>query len=313
MGSDPIFRVAMGDSPTRGKSVPTPVLPTGGRSALATVFMLVAVALLLSACSMTRIAYSNATPVLTWALDDYFDLSDAQRDWVHERTEKLVQWHRVSELPDYQRLLQSALVLSEKPFAAADAERTYQSGRALYFRLAEKMLPDMADFLLKLDASQAVALEKNLATANAKLARDNFKGTAEERAQRRTKKYIDYFQDYLGKLSPEQAALVGMRVRAIPDFGEDWMADRKLRQQEVIRLIRNRGTREQTMAGLRRIIFEMDSLRRPEYVALVKQRDARIFEMTAAMSDTLSTEQRAKLQKKIRGYIADVAYLMAPG
>jgi hypothetical protein len=35
--------------------------------------------------------------------------------------------------------------------------------------------------------------------------------------------------------------------------------------------------------------------------------------MTAAMSDTLSAEQRATLQKKIRGYIADVAYLMAPG
>ncbi len=275
--------------------------------------MLVVAAVLLGACSMTRIAYSNATPVLTWALDDYFDLNDAQKDWVHERTEKLVKWHRVSELPDYQRLLQSALVMSEKPFTAADAARTYQSGRALYYRLAEKMLPDMADFLLKLDASQVVALERNLATANAKLQRDNFKGTAEERAQRRTKKYLDYFQDYVGKLSPEQAAMVATRVRAIPDFGEDWMADRKLRQQEMIGLIRAKGTREQTMAGLRRIIFDMDSLRRPEYVALVKQRDARIFEMTAAMSDTLSAEQRAKLQKKIRGYIADVAYLMAPG
>jgi hypothetical protein len=35
--------------------------------------------------------------------------------------------------------------------------------------------------------------------------------------------------------------------------------------------------------------------------------------MTAAISETLGAEQRAKLQKKIRGYIADVAYLMVPG
>ena len=288
------------------------VRPLRGNPALARAYILVAIAVLLSACSMTRVAYSNATPLLTWAMDDYFDLDNAQKDWVHERTDKLVQWHRVSELPDYQRLLQATLVMSEKPFTAADADRTYRAGRALYYRLAEKLLPDMADFLLTLDAAQLAALERNLAKANAKVARDNLKGAAEERLQRRTKKYLEYCEDYLGRLSPQQVAMVTLRVQAIPELGEDWMADRKFRQQKMVRLVRNKGTREQTMAGLRRIIFDMDSLRRPEYVAKIKERDERIFEMIAALSESLSVEQRAKLQKKIRGYIADVAYLMAP-
>jgi hypothetical protein len=275
--------------------------------------MLIVVAVLLAACSMTRVAYSNASPLLTWAIDDYFDLNDGQKDWVRERTDKLVQWHRVSELPDYERLLQSAMVLSEQPFTAADASRTWFSGRALYDRLMEKLLPDMADLLLKLDAEQLAAVEKNLAAANARLAREVLKGTTEERRQRRTKKYLDYFEDYLGNLSPQQAAMVTLRVQSIPEMGEGWIADRKARQQEVVRLIRAKGSREQTMAGLRRILFDMDSVRPPEYVAMLRKREAQVFEMTAAISETLGAEQRAKLQKKIRGYIADVAYLMVPG
>jgi hypothetical protein len=297
----PAWRAARGEGRLRG------------RPALLPAIILVAVAVLLSACSMTRVAYSNATPILTWAIDDYFDLSDAQKDWVHARTDKLIRWHRVSELPDYERLLQAILVMSERPFSAADAGHTYHSGRALYYRLMEKMLPDMADFLLMLDAGQLAAVEKNLARANAKLARELLKGTPEERRQRRAKKYIEFCEDYVGRLSPQQLTMVNLRVQAIPEFGEEWLADRKFRQQETLKLIRNKGTREQTMAGLRRVIFQMDSLRSPEYNALLGQRDTRIFEMTAALSETLSAEQRARLQKKIRGYVADVAYLMLPG
>jgi hypothetical protein len=274
--------------------------------------LLLAALALVSACAMTRVAYSNATPLITWAIDDYFDLNDAQKDWVRDRSEKLVLWHRASELPDYERLLQSALVMSERPFTAADASRTYQSGRALYFRLAERLLPDAADFLLKLDAGQLAAFERNLATANAKLARDVLKGTPEERRQRRTKKYIESFEDYVGRLTPQQSKMVALHVQAIPEFGEAWMADRKARQQEVVRMIRAKGSREQTIAGLRRIIFDVDSLRTPEYLALLKQRDTQIFEIAASLSESLTAEQRTKLQKKIRGYIADVAYLMVP-
>jgi hypothetical protein len=282
------------------------------KSALTPVFLSLFLAVLLSACSMTRIAYSNAAPLLTWAIDDYFDLNDAQRDWVRDRTEQLVQWHRASELPDYERLLQATLVMSERPFTAAEASRTWQAGRALYNRLMERMLPDMADLLLKLDAEQLAALEKNLATANAKLARETLKGTPGERRQRRTKKYIEFFEDYLGNLSPQQAAMVASRVQAIPEFGEDWMADRKARQQVVVQLARTKGTREQTMAGLRRVLFDMDSQRTPEYVAMLRSRENQVSDMIASLSETLGAEQRAKLQKKIRGYIADVAYLMAP-
>jgi hypothetical protein len=64
------------------------------------------------------------------------------------------------------------------------------------------------------------------------------------------------------------------------------------------------------IAGLTRILVDTDSWRRPEYVAKLKARDGQVFSMLAEVDATLTTEQRAKLHRRIGGYAADVAYLM---
>ena len=64
-------------------------------------------ALLAAGCSsLTRVAYNNAAFAGAWAVDDWFDLHDGQREWVKERFARLVAWHRANELPAYERLLQ---------------------------------------------------------------------------------------------------------------------------------------------------------------------------------------------------------------
>ena len=66
-------------------------------------------ALALAGCTtatFTRLAYNNAAFALTWMVDDWFDLHDGQRDWVKVRFARLLAWHRASELPEYERLLQ---------------------------------------------------------------------------------------------------------------------------------------------------------------------------------------------------------------
>ena len=67
-------------------------------------------ALALAGCSVARVAYTNAPPAIAWMVDDWFDLQDGQRDWVKERAARLIAWHRVSELPEYERFLQEIAV-----------------------------------------------------------------------------------------------------------------------------------------------------------------------------------------------------------
>ncbi len=268
-------------------------------------------ALVLAACSsVTRVAYNNAAFAATWVVDDWFDLHDGQRDWVKERFERLLAWHRASELPAYERLLQETAARAATRITEEDARRTYLEMRALYRRLMRRAIPDMADFLLQVHPEQAAYLERKFAEDNAKAVKESVKGTPQERRAVRAKRYVERIEDWTGRLSAPQRELVGSRVAAIPDVTDEWMGDRRFRQSETLRLIRAKPAREAMIAGLERILLETDEWRRPEYVAKLKARDEQVFAMIAALDATLSPDQRGKLHRRLGGYAADVAYLM---
>ena len=273
--------------------------------------LLVAAFALLAGCSVARIAYTNATPAIAWMVDDWVDLQDGQRDWLKERVGRLLAWHRESELPEAERLLQETAMRSARGLAAEDARWVYQSVRGLYRRTMAHAIPDMADFLLQLKPEQIAHLERKFAEDQEKAVKESLKGTPAERTARRAKRFVEGVEDWTGKLAPAQRDLVTARVKAMADVTEDWLADRRHRQLGMLSLVKSKAPREATIAGLRHLLLDTDAWRRPDYIEKLRVRDEQLFAMVAALDATLDAEQRARLQKKIRGYAADVAYLMA--
>ena len=87
-------------------------------------FLLAALAALAAACSsVTRVAYNNAPIAGAWVVDDWFDLHDGQRDWVKGRFGRFIAWHRESELPAYERLLQDTAARAATRLAEEDLRR----------------------------------------------------------------------------------------------------------------------------------------------------------------------------------------------
>ena len=270
-----------------------------------------ALAALLAACSaLTRVAYNNAAFAATWTVDDWFDLRDGQRDWVRERFGRLLAWHRASELPDYERLLQDTAARAATRIGEDDARRIWGEMRALYQRTLRQAIPDVADFLLQLHPEQVAHLERKFAEDNAKAVKESVKGTREERREARARRYLERIEDWTGKLSQAQRDLVGAHVAAMEDLTGEWMGDRRFRQAETLALIRARPPREAMIAALARILLDTDSWRRPEYVAKLKARDDHVFAMVGALDATLTPGQRGRLRRRLGGYAADVAYLM---
>ena len=62
-------------------------------------------------------------------------------------------------------------------------------------------------------------------------------------------------------------------------------------------------------AGLKRLFVDTDSWRRADYRARMAERDGRLHALIADLSATLSEDQRAALQKRIRGFLRDIAKL----
>jgi len=282
--------------------------------------LLLACALLSACATLTQLAYSNAAmaynnlpPMLSWWVDDYVDMSHGQKDWVRERISHVLDWHRSHELPGYRRFFEHVLAESREPFTVPDVAGAWSELRRHYRRTAEQVIPEIADFFLQLDAGQVAQLEKKFAADNRKLVGDSLKGTPEERTARRVRRFVGHLEGWLGSVSREQREMIEEYYRGIPDLVEERLADRRVRQGEVLALIRARPPREAMVAGLRTLFLESQQWRRPEYQKKIAEREQRFFEMIANLSASLSPEQRSHLQGRIRGFMRDITTLTASG
>ena len=277
-----------------------------------------AAGIVLASCSLTRlvfsnvtIAYNNATPVLAWMVDDYVDLSDAQKTWVRDRLSRTIAWHREQELPEYRRFFEKLSAQAEDNISVEEARIAYREMRGHYHRLVERMLPDMAELLVQLDADQVAQMERKFASENRKIVKESVDGTPEKRSARRARRYFDQLEEWTGRLNASQRELVASRLKTMPEHVEERLADRGYRQSGILALARSRPAREQAIAELRRLVIETESWRRPEYQQKLREREEQLFEMIAALSQTLTADQRAQLQERLRGFMRDITELTA--
>ena len=281
--------------------------------------LLLLAGLILTACSaLTQMAYSNVAfaynqlpPMLTWMVDGYVDMSGEQKEWMRDRVARIMEWHRSHELPEYRRFLENVLVETSEPFTVPEVAKAYGDLRKHFRATVEQVLPAAADFLLRLDAAQVAQMEEKFADDNKKFVKESLKGTPDQRRARRVKQFVGHLDGWLGSVSDAQRDIVERYYADIPALIEERLADRKVRHSETLSLIRSKPSREKMIAGLRKLMIEGDSWRRPEYLKKLADRDQRFFQLLSEISATLSPEQRAHLQGRIRGYMRDIGKLSA--
>jgi Family of unknown function (DUF6279) len=264
----------------------------------------------LAACSLSTVAYNNAVPLLSWFIDDYFDLQDEQRDFAKGRLAILLAWHRHSELPEYHRLLEDAIRHSDGPVTGEEIGRLYSQGKTFAARLGERALGDIADFLQKLDAGQIKTLEARLAKGNEKFEREHLKPPYEKRLEARTARYVENLESWLGALTHEQRDYVELTLRRMPLTDEMRFAERKRLQAEFLAALKSRPPREQLIARVRVLMLKPEQLRAADYRAETERWQHEVPALVAWVVDRATVQQRAHLQNKLRGYSDDVAALM---
>ena len=281
------------------------------KSSVRVVLVMALAALVLAACSVSRLAYLNATPLAMWYLASYVDMSGTQKEWARDRLARAIDWHRSEELPEYRRFLEKTLARFDEDVPVAEVREIHADARRYYHRMVERLLPDMAELLLQLDAAQLAHLEEKLDESNRKIVRESVKGTPAQRREKAVKKYIDQFEDWTGRLSDSQREIVARHVREMPDTIEERLGDRRYRQTEVLTLARARVGRDRMVAGLRKVLIDTESWRRPEYLAKIRERDNHIFAIVSELNRTLTPEQRGRVERKTRGYVRDISELSA--
>ena len=277
-----------------------------------------AACLFAGACSLGRLAYSNAAfayskapPALAWMVGDYTDLSSDQKDWLRERVDAAFAWHRAQELPQYRQFCERLLAQAADGISVDEARAANKALRGYYDHTLDHVIPDLADLLRRLDGEQVGQLEQRFARDNEKMVRDAGDGSIEERAARRATKYAGHLEEFVGPLTGEQQAIVARHAARYEELTEMRLADRKFRQSETLALVRAHASREEMIAGLHRLLVDTPSWRDPAYRGKLREREENLFGMIAEVSAALSTEQREHLQSRIRGFIRDMRMLSA--
>jgi hypothetical protein len=282
------------------------------------VVLLAVAALLAAACTLTQLAYSNvglaynnAAPMLTWMVADYVDMSDDQKEFVRERFERAFAWHRAQELPEYRRFFEKVLVDAQDNISVEEAAVAHRELRDHYHRALERLLPDMADFLLRLDSLQAIQMEKRFNKDNRKVVSDADDGSIDERREKRLERFVVHLEQFVGPLDDAQRHIVAGYINAQPELLDERLADRRYRQAGVLAIVKSKPAREQAIAELRRLLIDTESWRNVGYQRQLKARDRALFEFIARLSESLSPEQRAAFQRRVRGFMRDITEITA--
>ena len=217
--------------------------------------LLLCMALMLSACSMVRVAYNNGESLTYWWLDGYIDIENDQRPWVKERIDRLFDWHRKTQLRDYTRLLrdgQKRLQTGiDKPTALADIA---EMKKRLLVTL-EAALPDLVDLALDLRPEQLVRINKKFASLNSEYRKDYLRGDLEDRHKYRFKKILSQAEFWFGDFSREQEAQIRKAVAAVPLDNDLYYRARLRRQRDLMTMLTKiqseRPSRDATIAMLR--------------------------------------------------------------
>ena len=129
-------------------------------------FFLIPFTLLLNSCSSLQLAYNQSDFLLKWWLGSYIDSTASQKAFLDQAAPKLLNKHRVNELPQVQAKLIKLRSLFDRPIRFEDAKSITLESRAVFDSSIFILLDDAATLALLLNPNQLSNIEKAFKKAN---------------------------------------------------------------------------------------------------------------------------------------------------
>ena len=262
-----------------------------------------------------RIGYSQAADLAYWWLDGYADFDAEQTRRIREALAQWFDWHRKTQLPDYAQLLARAQT-EVRGDTTASRVCEWQGELVKRANVAwEQALPAAAEWALSVTPQQIQHLERRYAKANDEFRDDYLQDDARERNEATIKRTVERAESLYGRLDDAQRARVAAAMARSPFDPELWLAERKLRQQGALQLLRKLSAegagRAQAEAALRVYAEHIGRSPREAY----RRYSERLAEFNcvfgASLHNSSSPAQRRAAAGKLSGWEGDLRALVA--
>lgn len=194
--------------------------------------LLLAITLLLSACSRVGLAYRNLDWLIPWKLGDYVALTSEQSAWLKPQLQEHLAWHCSVELPRYLEWLQrSQQALSNRDSELmtsqlADFEQAMQ-------RIAVEITPSTIELLRGLSPRQVEQLVTAMDEQNAKLREEFLEPPLAEQISNRAERMEKRLAPWFGELDAKQRERVRDWAEGLGEQNKVWLENRMAWQQAL--------------------------------------------------------------------------------
>lgn len=264
-----------------------------------------AAAAALAGCSTLRFAYDNADVYVKYRAGHYLDLRGAQDHQLAHEIDAFFDWHRREALPRYVRIAEEAGARVRKGLSRDDVVWGYDSLVAHARESLRAAARRIAPLLDRLTPEQVAYMENGFAEDNRRFARENLRGSEEERRRRRAQRVEERLEDWVGRLSQAQVQRVRQFSERAPLLGEQRDRDRRRLQAEVLAMVRAR--RAESLLAER--LARWDEGREPAYALGLAATREEYFALLVDIDRSLSAEQRARALEHLERYRRDLAVL----
>jgi hypothetical protein len=287
-------------------SIPPAIAATGRVLASLT---LACAFLFAAGCAMVQMGYTHLDTLAAWKADEYFDLDPRQKHDFRTRFERVHEWHRREQLPEYVAFLTEARSRLSRQPTREDIAWIADGFKKRYRVAARHAAPDAAVLLATLRPEQVAAAQKQWDDDNRKFIRERrLRADSEERKRARAERALDEIRKWTGGLTPEQERSIAALADRLPPISELRLHDRVRRQREFRQLLETRGNVD-FAARLTRYLVDWESGRAPEYDRALTEWWEMRLDYFVALYKLLTPEQRAAALRRLQDYIDDFTKL----
>ncbi len=273
-------------------------------------------ALSLGGCSAVRLGYNNAPHMAYWWLDRYFDFDSAQGDRLRADLDATLDWHRQQELPLLAQQFDRLQGDAARPVTAAQLCAVYASLRERAEAPVWHLVPALAAIASSLQKTQLDHLAREYDKRNREWRDEWMDGPPAERLEQRGKQLVERAESFYGTLEPAQRNAITAVIRQSGYDPAIQYRERLLRQQDTLQTLRgltsNPPAAARAQADIRALLERTLHSPDPAYRPYRDQQDTANCAALAALHNSATERQRAKLVETLRAYADDARALGTP-
>lgn len=268
------------------------------------IFALTVLVVGLAGCT-TKLAYNYLDWAMIWKVERLVSLDAEQKQQTKQALQEFHVWHRKTQLVQYAQYLdQLAKRVDQGPITAEEIHAETDKIQLLLAQSLTHILPDISRVLRTLSDQQVSELLASLTEEREEYVEEHIEISEKKRLKKRQKDLEKHLTRWLGKLTRQQKQRLNTWSEIIEPYEQLSAKQQSLLQTQIAKVLAQRANEDALQNGLKEMMFYRTDNWDPELAAVLDRNQVRTYQLIAAVLNSRTEKQHAKLSSELDKYIA---------